>query len=195
MKARRSLLAPSALMLGCLLATACVPTTETPTQSLSFIKSHALAGGDILAKAPGNYCVDSTTRATKNFVMMVNCDVLTAQATTAPNARGILTVSTSPLLPKSTQSIDLASSLGEGSTQSRRVPGLVLRKMTDQSTGRLPGAAATHWRGLMRFNRRIVSFAIYGPEGGSVLGSRGKRLLEDLANQTATASQGGTPAQ
>jgi len=180
---------PLALLLGYQLVFACVPTTEPATQNLSFVTSHTLAGGSVLARAPAAYCVDTTTRATQNFVMMVNCDVLTSEAKTAPKARGILTISTSPSLPNATQDIDLSSSLGNGSVRSRRVPGLVIRKMDEQTTSRLPGAAATHWRGLMRFNRRIVSFAVYGPEGGTVLGANGKRLLEDLANKTLTASQ------
>ena len=35
----------------------------------------------------------------------------------------------------------------------------------------------------------LVSFAAYGPEGGSVLGESGRRLLENLAMETIAASR------
>ncbi len=194
MKPRRSLIAASALVLASSLVAACLPVSQPANEFPNAITSHALSGGRILAKAPASFCIDTSTRATKNFVMMVNCDVLSVQATTAPKARSILTVSTSPELPSSTQVIDLTSSLGDGSKESRRVPGLIFRKISNQAASRLPGAAATHWRGLLQVNRHVVSFAVYGPEGGTVLGAKGQRLLEDLAHQTLNASQTTAPA-
>lgn len=168
---------------------ACLPEVSSTEQPSAWTKSHRLGNGDIIATAPVGYCVNRSARPTANFVLMVNCDVLTDQARTAPKSRGILTVSSSGRLGDQAQVIDLEKSLGEGSTQSTKVPGLVVRQMTEQTTPRLPGAAPNHWRGLLQFNNRIVSFAAYGPEGGSVTGSAGKRLLENLAKETVSASQ------
>lgn len=172
-----------------LLLSGCVATTSGTEEVSEWAKSHRLGNGDVIATAPDNYCVDRSSRANGSFVMMVNCDVLTANARTSPKSRGVLTVSTSAPLGNSAQGVDLASSLGEGSKESSKVPGLVIRHMTEQTTARLPGAAPDHWRGLLQLNNRIVSFAVYGPEGGSVTGSSGKRLLENLARETRASSQ------
>lgn len=189
MTARSHMITAGVLLVSSLLLLGCEPTTGGAEQVSAWTKSHRLGNGDVIATAPSNYCVDRSARPTGSFVLMVNCDVLTDTARTAPRSRGILTVSTSGRLGNSVQPIDLASSLGEGSIQSSRVPGLVVRRMTEQSTARLPGAASDHWRGLLQLNNRIVSFAAYGPEGGSVLGSSGRRLLENLAMETISSSQ------
>lgn len=177
------------LLVGSQLLLGCIPVENGDQQVNAWTTTHRLGNGNIIAVAPANYCVDRSAVPTGNFVLMVNCDVLTERARTSPRARGILTVSTSGSLGRSAQPIDLASSLGVGSQKSSRVPGLVLRHMTEQSASRLPGAAADHWRGLLQLNNRIVSFGAYGPEGGSVSGSSGKRLLENLAKETLAASQ------
>lgn len=189
MTARSHRITAVSLLVASLVLLGCDTTTDGSEQVSAWTKSHRLGNGDVIATAPSNYCVDRSARPTGSFVLMVNCDVLTDTARTAPRSRGILTVSTSGRLGSSVQPIDLASSLGEGSVESNRVPGLVVRRMTEQTAARLPGAASDHWRGLLQLNNRIVSFAAYGPEGGSVIGSSGKRLLENLAQETVTSSQ------
>lgn len=189
MAARSHRIAAGVISIASLLLAGCELTTGSTEQVSAWTKSHRLGDGDVIVTAPSNFCVDRSARPTGSFVLMVNCDVLTDTARTSPNSRGILTVSTSERVQDPTQVIDLASSLGEDSIQSSRVPGLVIRRMTDQSIARLPGAASDHWRGLLQLNNRIVSFAAYGPEGGSVLGSSGRRILENLALETISSSQ------
>lgn len=189
MSTKSHLTTAGALLIGSQILFGCLEATNSASQTSAWTKSHRLGNGDVIATAPPNYCVDRSASPTGNFVLMVNCDVLTERARTTPKARGILTVSTSGSLGDTAQTLDLAASLGDGSLQSTKVSGLIIRYMVEESTPRLPGAAADHWRGLLQLNNRIVSFAAYGPEGGSVLGESGRRLLENLAMETIAASR------
>lgn len=185
----QSLLRSIKIGLMLLLLVACVTDAQNVDVAHTHVTSHSLSGGDIIAQAPQNFCVDLSTRTTRNFVLMLNCDLLTERAKTAPASRRILTVSTSGLVRSQLQASDLKSSLGEGSILSSRVDGLVMRQITDANAPRLPGAAPEHWRGVMLMNSRIVSFAVYRPESGASIGLGDRRKLEELAAKTIAASQ------
>ncbi|SHG89877.1 hypothetical protein [Cognatishimia maritima] len=177
------------LLVACLMAAGCIAPETDQAQPSAWVKTHRLAGGDIIVRAPKDYCVARSAKPTSDFVLLARCDALTAQGNVSPRSSGVLTVSTSAPMRNSETSLDLAAALGDDSVASKKVPDLTLRKMNARPGGPLPGAAAEHWRGLLRFQNRVISFAAYGPEGSTVLGQSGLRLLESLALETVKASE------
>ncbi|CUI36201.1 hypothetical protein TA5114_00519 [Cognatishimia activa] len=160
---------------------ACIPTIGPSTNSPKQARIHALAGGEILVNAPRSYCVDTSSRPSSSFVLMTNCDVLAGTPKTNPADRGILTVSLGAQLTADQSDLELETLMGTGATQSPRVPGLIMQQVNASDTSRLDGAAAQYWRAAMKVQDRIVTLALYGPEKGSVIGAKGKPILEDLA--------------
>jgi|GEM_PF-3447002 len=188
MTTKRSMIMPCLILMSTFFLTACVPNFDSLSSGRDQPSKHFLADGDVVVVAPKSYCIDPDARASRQFVLMTNCDLLEGFPQTDPKDRIVLTVSSGEKLSQSESSIPLSSALGQSSTPSSRVPGLVLRYMADEGTPRLAGASASHWRGVLKLNNRIVTLAAYGPEGGIVLGTKGKAVLEQLADEITSAS-------
>ncbi|MFY0594922.1 MAG: hypothetical protein JXQ85_00695 [Cognatishimia sp.] len=188
MTTKRSMIMPCFIMMSTFFLTACLPNFDSFSSGRSQPSKHFLADGEIVVVAPKSYCVDPNARASHQFVLLTNCDLLEGVPQTDPKDRIVLTVSSGNTLNQSESTIPLSSALGQSSAPSTRVPGLVLRYMANQGTPRLAGASASHWRGVFKLNNRIVTLAAYGPEGGIVLGTKGKAVLEQLADEIISAS-------
>lgn len=188
MTTRRSMIMPSLMILGAFVLSACVPSFEGLSRKQDQQRKHILADGEIVVVAPKSYCVDPSARASRQFVLLTHCDLLGGIPKTDPEERAVLTVSSGDALGETGRNLPLASALGASSALSSRVPELALRFFSNADTPRLPGASASHWRGILKVNNRIVTLAAYGPEGGDVLGTHGKDVLEQLARQILAAS-------
>lgn len=192
MTTRQSLIIPSLLLVSAFLLAACLPDLNTQAPDRPDLpRTHLLADGAIVVSAPNKFCVDKNAGASDRFVLLTNCDVLAGLPKSNPSNRGVLTVSSGPVLAESERNISLLNAFGQNTIVSKRVTGLVMQQMGDDGAPRLPGAAASHWRGILKVNNRIVSLAVYGPQEGRVLGTEGRRLLENLAARIQQSS----PAQ
>ena len=173
---------------------ACIPAIGPSSNSPKQVRTHALASGDILVRAPARFCVDTASRASSNFVLMTNCDVLAGIPKTPPANRAILTVSLGERIAEPQNGLELGTLMGDGAVQSSRVPGLIIQKANASGTPRLEGAAAQYWRAAMKVQDRIVTLALYGPQDGTLVGSKGKPILEDLARGIQANTQSGEVA-
>ncbi|MDC0737572.1 hypothetical protein N6L24_04730 [Cognatishimia sp. SS12] len=195
-------IALSVLVFGAL--TACVPTVsgdsterrgflsglERPERdNANLLRQRKLADGAVIVKAPKHYCVDPAVIGTAHFALIAECGTLQGAPAQHPQDRGILTVSISSPLTEGSLPRDLGAALGEGQRFDSRINGLTVKRITDARAQTLAGADPTHWRGALLLNERLVTFAVYGPENGAVLGDAGRVLLEELARNTQRSSR------
>ena len=54
----------------------------------------------------------------------------------------------------------------------------------------LAGGDARYWRGAFLQGRRVISLALYAPEGSDLAGARGRDFLSDVREAIRNASPG-----
>lgn len=140
-----------------------------------------LAKGAVIVRAPDGYCVDKGSRASSDFVLLGDCNVLRkAQTRLEPYERGLLTVSVGPVSANPPSTSDLFDGLEAYGDPKRR--GKVVSVQIKEGGDRLvPGADSQYWRSVTVVNGRVVSLAAFGPPYSEISLNRGPALLGELA--------------
>lgn len=151
---------------------------------------HRLANGQVIVAPPSKYCVDQSASTSKEFALLAECGTLQDSPKLPYDARGLLTVSVSATVPNKALPPDAANALGSGESFDTDIDGLAIKRVNSRAAP-LPGADSTHWRAAMPINNRIVTFAAYAPPNGALTGDAGRKLLQELAQNTLAASPKG----
>ncbi|WP_370229263.1 hypothetical protein [Cognatishimia sp.] len=140
-----------------------------------------LVQGAVIVRAPDGYCIDRGSRASKDFVLLGDCNVLRkAQTRLEPYERGLLTVSVGPVSANPPSMSELMAGLESFGEPKRR--GKVVSVLIDEGGDRLVDGADSHyWRAVTVVNGRVVSLAAFGPPYSEISLNRGPVLLSELA--------------
>ena len=162
-------------------------TAETPPARV------ALVEGDVVAAGPRGYCVDPTTvrsERARGFAMLASCARLSAGGT-GPDVPPVLATLT--VGPRST---DAALPAAETLARLADSPLLAAREGRDLVIAQLGAGGQTfledgdrrYWRGAFVLNGRLVSLALYAPEGSPFAGAQGGPFLQQVADSIRAAT-------
>lgn len=153
-----------------------------------------LVKGAVVVRAPDGYCIDRSSRAVKDFVVLGDCNVLRkSQTRLEPYERGLLTVSAGPATATPPSTSELMEGLETYGEPKRR--GKLVTVLIEEGGDRLvPGADSVYWRGVTVVNGRVVSLAAFGPPYSEISLNRGPALLTQLAANIHAESPSLDPA-
>lgn len=147
-----------------------------------------LAGGAVTLIAPLGFCIDSKS-IKENFALMARCDVLGAPQAAGDAPLGFITVSVQSAVPgaplPTVEQLAAASGLSAVSD-----PRITDGQLTFRANGRPPinGVSATHWRGTVGTNGKIVGVSLHAPESGRALSSEGRSIVSAVLSRSRGGS-------
>ncbi|SLN21405.1 hypothetical protein ROJ8625_00802 [Roseivivax jejudonensis] len=155
------------------------------------IRAVSLVGGDVVLAAPRGYCVDPVTVETDDdgaFAMLASCRILTGSGPDV--APAVVTVTVGPRDEDATLPPPeaLARLAGAPARAAATRGGLVTAQMQAGGSDVLSGGDPRYWRGAFRQGGRLVSLAVYAPDGSDLAASAGRRFLEQVRRAIETAS-------
>ncbi|ETX15755.1 dihydroxy-acid dehydratase [Roseivivax halodurans JCM 10272] len=165
----------------------------SPDRDAEPVRRVALAGGAVVVGGPRGYCVDPATvetNGTSGFAMIASCRII---AGAGPEVAPVIVTVTvgaeepAPLLPDPEALARLAGG------PARAFPergGLVTAQMQRGGSTVLAGGDERYWRGAFLQGQRIISLALYAPEGSELAGDRGLAFLGDVRDVIRSASPG-----
>src|SRR6056297_1374182 len=184
-----------AFVLGvCLSLAGCVIAPQTRSRS-DVVQQVALYDGEVVVSGPPGYCIDGAhirRGASGAFVPMASCESLTGTPG-VPVQAALMTVSVLPRTGAPAQrptAQEIAASMAP--IEALDVidgPDLSMVRFAMGGGKLLPGGDPRYWRGGMVINGHLLGLSVYGPQGSSLAGPDGQRLLLDLAD----ALRAGTP--
>ena len=190
--ARRAL--RRAFVLGvCLSLAGCVIAPQTRSQS-DVLQQVALYDGEVVVSGPPGYCVDGAhirRGASGAFVPLASCESLSGTPG-VPVQAALMTVSVLPR--QGVQARPTANQIAASMAPAQPLdlidgPDVSMVRFATGGGQRLPGGDPRYWRGGMVINGHLLGLSVYGPQGSSLAGPDGQRLLLDLAD----ALRAGTP--
>ena len=170
-------------------------SAETPPPRVSIVE------GDVVVAGPRGYCVDPATvrsERARGFAMLASCARLSASGT-GPSVPPVLaTVTVGPrsrdaVLPEA----ETLARLADAPLLASRASGdLVLAQLGAGGRTFLEDGDRRYWRGAFVLNGRLVSLALYAPEGSAFAGAQGGPFLQDIARSVRAATpRKGSPLQ
>jgi len=145
-----------------------------------------LMAGRLHLVPPDGYCVNK--RGLKDdFATLARCDTLGAGSGSQGAPLGLITVS----VVAATEDVSPVETVNQLVGDAARVQPAEATEggaVVQIKGGRLPGAEAVYWRGVVQREDLVLSLAAYAPEGGTVAASTGKTLLEQVMTR-ATAQK------
>ncbi|MEX0351039.1 MAG: hypothetical protein AB3N15_16570 [Paracoccaceae bacterium] len=179
-----------ALLAGC-------DELAAPQQGQALPRSIALAGGDIVLRAPRGYCVEQrSVRNGKNnsFALLARCEALGASRASATQGFALITVTTEARAEAVQPDAEtIARSAAPAKPGANRSEGDLSLVRFDDTVHQVRGASPQVWRTAFVANGNVVALALYAEDGSPMLGDRGARLLSELARRTRAASAQVTP--
>lgn len=153
-----------------------------------------LVRGKVTVAAPRGYCIDAETKRqglAGGFVLIASCNSLAGDYAYADVDPVLMTVQAQPALltRELPDAAALAAAFG-GVKVLREVngDGLTLVHLDAGGDRALPRGDARHWRGAVMINGYLVGLALYAPKGSPLAGTRGRRVIQALAEATLDAS-------
>lgn len=153
-----------------------------------------LADGAVTLNAPPGYCIDPRSMrnaGTTGFVLMARCDTLGVKGFFAGYDLAIITVTTAPKTPGTSDPTpaDVARIAGAVRVlDESSKDGLSLVRLESGSQP-VTGVSEEHWRGVFAVNGTLVGIGLYAPEGSPALRDGGAATLRMLAEDTKRASE------
>lgn len=153
-----------------------------------------LAGGDVVLRPSGGYCVDADSLSAPpqqgdesggNFVLVASCESLSGYPLPQRAEPGVISVSLSgPQVAGLPDAAALAGSLGAELVDAAP-DAILLRAGPGAEAGQRP---ALFWRALFVVNARVVGVALYGPENSPLAGVAGRRVVMRLIDDIRAAT-------
>lgn len=171
------------------------PKTQSQQQSQTqFTRTH-FAGGRVTLVAPRGHCIDTTLlrhEADGGFALLPRCNLLHGPRLFGRNRAAVITASIGPAQGASVpSSTDLARTAAGAKLLYYDDKGpLALVRLHSQGHSAMggSGASAEHWRGAFVVNDMLVVLALYAPEGSTLLGPAGARVLTEMTRRSQQAS-------
>jgi len=173
------------------------------------VRAVTVMDGAFAVQAPRGYCVDlSASRASRGFVVMAGCALLTSFGF-LPSADALITVQIGPdssaivsgsendlvALLQSSAGKNLLSDVGDGSGVTvgtvSHADGLVMVQFTDTAPPLRMGLESSQWRAFLDLNGRLVTIGLRGYDRAPMDQTAGTRLLQ----RTIDALRAANPAQ
>ncbi|MGY9048646.1 MAG: dihydroxy-acid dehydratase [Rhodobacterales bacterium] len=157
------------------------------------LKRAALAGGDIRLSGPAGYCIDPETLrvgSDQSFALLASCRILSGGASGGMVPPVLISVTVGALgsggdVPEPQ---DLATAASEPMIEGRKGGGLSLALLGRGGDSMFDGGDARYWRGAFVQGGRLVSVALYVPQGSVILEGRGPEMLQALQAQVRADS-------
>ena len=153
-----------------------------------------LAGGDVVLRPSGGYCVDADSLSAPsqqggeqggNFALIASCESLSGYPLPKRAEPGVISVSVSgPQVAGLPDAAALAGSLGAELVDAAP-DAILLRAGPGAEAGQRP---ALFWRALFVVNARVVGVALYGPENSPLAGVAGRRVVMQLIDDIRAAT-------
>ena len=153
-----------------------------------------LAGGDVVLRPSGGYCVDADSLSAPsqqggeqggNFALIASCESLSGYPLPQRAEPGVISVSVSgPQVAGLPDAAALAGSLGAELVDAAP-DAILLRADPGAEAGQRP---ALFWRALFVVNARVVGVALYGPENSPLAGVAGRRVVMQLIDDIRAAT-------
>lgn len=149
-----------------------------------------LAGGDVVLRPSGGYCVDADSLSAPsqqggNFALIASCESLSGYPLPQRAEPGVMSVSVSgPQVAGLPDAAALAGSLGAELVDAAP-DAILLRAGPGAEAGQRP---ALFWRALFVVNARVVGVALYGPENSPLAGVAGRRVVMQLIDDIRAAT-------
>ncbi len=145
-----------------------------------------LMAGRLHLVPPDGYCVNK--RGLKDdFASLARCDALGSGRGSQGAPLGLVTVSVIETV-EDVSAVDAVNQLVGDAARVQPAEATVGGAVVQIKGGRLPGADAVYWRGVVQLEGLVLSLAAYAPEGGTVAADTGKTLLEQVMTR-ATAQK------
>lgn len=142
-----------------------------------------LAGGDVVLNPPSGYCVDTGNSRDNGveggFALLSSCPSLLGKSASP----AVITVSVGPEVGISSISLSaFEDALGNPAIlSSEESTELALLHLAKGGEMTLPGGDPRHWRAVRVVSGRLVSMALYAPEGTAQAEGRGRTLIKRVA--------------
>ena len=153
-----------------------------------------LAGGDVVLRPSGGYCVDADSLSAPsqqggeqggNVALIASCESLSGYPLPQRAEPGVISVSVSgPQVAGLPDAAALAGSLGAELVDAAP-DAILLRAGPGAEAGQRP---ALFWRALFVVNARVVGVALYGPENSPLAGVAGRRVVMQLIDDIRAAT-------
>lgn len=149
-----------------------------------------LAGGNVVLRPSGGYCVDADSLSAPsqqggNFALIASCESLSGYPLPQRTEPGVMSVSVSgPQVAGLPDAAALAGSLGAELVDAAP-DAILLRAGPGAEAGQRP---ALFWRALFVVNARVVGVALYGPENSPLAGVAGRRVVMQLIDDIRAAT-------
>lgn len=178
-----------AFALGAALSLAGCAEFATPGGGKGGVTRFDIMEGYVRVVTPPGYCVD-TRSSRPGFVLAARCDRLGVEGRFAAQELGIVTVTAIPATGRTAPDATVLANLsfGDDVLENRSRDGLALVRLKPSSEAALDGAQY-HWRGAFEVRDHLIGLTIYAPEGSTLAGAEGARLLADFADNIVRASK------
>ena len=154
----------------------------------------ALGRGDVIVKGPRGYCVDPLTVDKRagggGFAVIASCNILSKGATGPQVPAVLVSVTVGPKDRNATvPTAETIATLAGTTLQSEQsLDGVVLAQLAEGGATLIENGEDRYWRAAFVQSDRLVSLAMYLPEGSNLAGSDGAKLLASVVNEIQTAS-------
>ena len=151
-----------------------------PPASAKALSEAQLSGGDLSLTAPQGWCIEPRSLrngARRSFALLAGCNELTDGAVGSESPRGYVTISVGPQDGARNGSAEVLDGVLAGSKALQR------DVTAGVSRGRLAaptGGAGPVWRAVAIAAGRPVLVTAHAPEGGTLAGPFGGRMVQDV---------------
>ena len=161
--------------------------TPSPSQAPA-LRQAPLMNGDVLLAGPDGYCIDGATLRDKGrdgFAMLASCRILSGNPQLDRVHPALMTVS----VARNARPDDLPGPQGLADLTGARLlsgeteGGTVIAHLSGGGDALLDSGDPSHWRAAFLLDGRLVSTALYAPEGSPLAGPDGRELLVALRDR------------
>ncbi|SFD65019.1 dihydroxy-acid dehydratase [Roseivivax sediminis] len=155
------------------------------------IRAVEMAGGAVVVAGPRGYCIDPETvsaRGGGGFAMLASCRILAGSGPAVAPALITVTVGARERAPVLPDPATLARLVGGPAASAETSEGFVSLQIQEGGDTVLAGGDGRYWRGAFLQGPRLVSLALYAPEGSRLAGAPGRALLAEVRRAIAAAS-------
>ncbi|MFT6459852.1 MAG: hypothetical protein ACJAR5_003420 [Pseudophaeobacter arcticus] len=165
-------------------------TARAPTKTQA-----QFSQGKVTLVAPAGHCIDTTMLrqdADGGFALLPRCNLLHGPSLFGRNRAAVITATIGPAqgaeAPSTTELAQTATGAKLLYYDDKGLLPLVRLQWPGHNAMGGSGASDQHWRGAFVVNNHLVVLALYAPDGSSLLGPAGAKLLTEMTRRSQNAS-------